>query len=151
MTTRTGPFEVGLDAFLSEKYLEETRINLLYLKHLDHTTVIELGFAKVLLPNVTQISPDEIFKDGRTYIDSLPDKTADYAINSIENFFIAEDRYVEVVTHSLPLRGRYRWSVIYIEHLAARYLRQRASNKAPNRPPHLDGLLGRTSPRLVRL
>ena len=23
--------------------------------------------------------------------------------------------------------------------------------KAPDRPPHLDGLLGRTSPRLVRL
>ena len=28
MTTRTGPFEVDLDAFLSEKYLEQTRINL---------------------------------------------------------------------------------------------------------------------------
>lgn len=113
---------------LLKSHIRRLMGRMLYLMQLDRENVIELGFAKVLLPIVAQISADEIFNDGMTYVDSLPDKTVNYVVKSIEDFFMAEDRYVWLIAHSRPLRGRYRWSILYIERLVARYLHNCACN-----------------------
>lgn len=113
---------------LLKSHIRRLMSRMLYLRQLDRETVIELGFAKVLLPNVARISPIEIFDDGMTYIDSLPDKTVDYVVKAVEGFFMVEDQYLRLIAHSRPLRGRYRWSILYIEHLVAQYLHNYVCN-----------------------
>ena len=96
---------------------------IMYLRQLGREKVESYGFAEILLPAVYHTSADEFFDNGMGFLDGLPKQTLDHAAETIENYFMAEERRSWVIKCSLLLRGRYRWSVLYIEHLLAYYLK----------------------------
>ena len=108
---------------LSKSHTRRVMGRILYLRQLGRDKVESYGFAEILLPAVYHTSADEFFDNGMGFLDGLPKQTLDHAVKTIENYFMAEERKPWVIKYSLLLRGRYRWSVLYIEHLLAYYLK----------------------------
>jgi hypothetical protein len=97
-----------------------------YLSQLDHQARKDFGFVDAFLPETQEMTKKEFFTRGALFLRSNPSPGSgtpdDAAAHVIINYFMAPERKRRVLEHSLLLRGRIRWSILYIEHLLARYL-----------------------------
>lgn len=126
------PFKEGDEGFrqLLEHHINRVISRIAYLVHIgENTETYELW--DVLSMAVERLNKKEFYERAQ----ALLPQQADSSMIKIEALQVAEKicaylteekRYESVLKHSQPLRGRYRWSVIYIEHLVATYLGREA-------------------------
>lgn len=139
--------------FLFRAHVERTIHRIVFLCRLDEKAVQSHSLWEVFAPATGRLKKEEFYRLAKEQLaqDQQPqqgnrnftDMDAERMTEKICRHFGCpapdastivvkhKDRWNRVVVHSRPLRGRYRWSVIYIEHLLSEYfLEQKLDEKA---------------------
>ena len=114
---------------LLEPHFTRIMTSINYLSQLEPEDVEKFHFVDIFVPNVSGIKKKQLFDNGVLFLKAFGRTDAGFRVKNAVlyalDYFLGAKRHSWVIENSVLLRGRVRWSILYIEHLLARFLSEK--------------------------